>query len=102
MSMGTSVAPHGPSEASRCHPQDAALGRATWSVGHYGKVFGVIAPESYVPRMMNQEYTPGDDPGSFLEPGREEEALGAEAFEELPESPANHAIDNSYRVPLIP
>ena len=50
---GTSVAPHGPSGASRLHPQDAALGRATWSVGHYGEVFGVTAPEAYVPRMMD-------------------------------------------------
>ena len=62
------------------HPQDAALGRATWSVGHYGEVFGVTAPEAYVPRMMDQEYTPEDDHGSFLEPGGEEEALEAEAF----------------------
>ena len=102
MSMGTSVAPHGPSEASRYHPPDAALGRATWSVGHYGEVFGVTAPEAYAPHMMDQEYTPEDDPGSFLGPGWEEEALGAEAFQEPPESPANRAIDNRYRVPLIP
>ena len=54
-----------------------------------------------MPRMMNQEYTREDDPGSFLEPGWEEEALGAEAFQEPPESPTNHAVDNSYRVPLI-
>ena len=72
MSMGTSMAPHGPSEASRYHPQDAALGRATWSAGHYGEVFGVTAPEAYVPRMMDQEYTPEGDPGSW-----EEQALGA-------------------------
>ena len=102
MSMATSVAPHGPSEASRYHPQDAALGQATWSVGHYGEVFGVAAPEAYVPRMMDQEYTSEDDPGSFLGPGWEEEALGAEAFQEPPESPANRAIDNRYMVPLIP
>ena len=28
--------------------------------------------------------------------------MGAEAFQEPPESPANRAIDNRYRVPLIP
>ena len=72
-----------------------------WSVGHYGEVFGVTAPEAYVPRMMDQEYTPEDDPGSFLGPGWEEEALGAEAFQEPPESPTNRAVDNRYRVPLI-
>ena len=48
------------------HPQDATLGRATWSVGHHGEVFGVTAPEAYVPRMMDQEYAPEDDPGSFI------------------------------------
>ena len=54
-------------------------GRATWSVGHFGEVFGAAASEAYVPRMMDQEYTPEDDPSSFLVPGWEEEALGAEA-----------------------
>ena len=71
-------------------------------MGHYGEVFGVTAPEAYVPRMMDQEYTLEDDPGSFLRPGWKEEALGAEAFQEPPESPADHAVDNRYRVPLIP
>ena len=33
-SMSTSVASHGPSGMPRYHPQDAALGRAMWSVGH--------------------------------------------------------------------
>ena len=77
------------------------MGRATWSVGHFGELFGATASEAYMPRMMNQEYTPEDDPGSFLGSGWEEEALGAEAFQEPPESPSNHAVDNSYRVPLI-
>ena len=72
------------------HPQDGVMGRATWSVGHFGKVFGATASEAYVPRMMNQEYTPEDDPSSFLESGWEEEALGAEAFQELPSAPASH------------
>ena len=55
-SMSTSVASHGPSGMSRYHPQDATLGRGTWSVAHYGEVFGVTAPEAYVPRMMDQDY----------------------------------------------
>ena len=71
-------------------------------MGHFGEVFGAAASEAYVPRMMDQEYTPEDDPGSFLGPGWEEEALGAEAFQEPPESPTNRAIDNRYMVPLIP
>ena len=71
-------------------------------MGHYGEVFGVTAPEAYVPRMMDQEYTPEDDPGSFLGPGWEEEALGAEAFQEPLKSPTNSAVDNRYRVPVIP
>ena len=64
--MGTSIASHGLGEMPCYHPQDAALGRATWSVEHYGEVFGVTAPEAYVPRMMDQEYTPEDDPGTLL------------------------------------
>ena len=54
--------------------------------------------------MIDQEYALEDDPGSFLEPGWEEEALEAEAFQEPPEravSLTNHAGDDSYRVPLI-
>ena len=43
-------------------------------------VFGAAASEAYVPRMMDQEYVPEDDSDSFLGPGWEEEALGAEAF----------------------
>ena len=70
-------------------------------MGHFGEVFGATASEAYVPRMMDQEYALEDDPGSFLEPGWEEEALEAEAFQEHPGSLANHASDNSYRVPLI-
>ena len=102
MGAGTSVAAHGPIGALPYHPQDDAQGRATWSGGHYGEVFGVTAPEAYVPRMMDQGYMPEDDPGSFLGPGWEEEALGAEAFQEPPESPTNRAVNNRYRVPLIP
>ena len=54
-----------------------------------------------MPRMMDQEYTPEDDLGTFLETGWEEETLEVEAFQEPPGSLADHADDNSYRVPLI-
>ena len=84
----------------RYHPQDAALGRATWSVGHYGEVFGVTAPEAYVPRMTDQEYTPEDDPRSFVGVDWEEGTLGVEAFQELTENRNHHASNNNYRVPL--
>ena len=99
--MGTSVASHGPSEMPCYHPQDAALGRATWSVGHYGEVFGVTAPEAYVPRMMDQEYAPEDDPGSFLKEDWEEAMLEVEAFQEPTENRNDRASSNNYRVPLI-
>ena len=101
MSMGRSVTFHGPNETSRYHPQDAALGQATWSVGHYGEVFGVTAPEAYVPRMMYQEYTPEDDPDSFLGEGWEEEVLEVEAFQEPTGNHNDRACNNNYRVPLI-
>ena len=44
-------------------------------MGHFGEVFGAATSEAYVPRMMDQEYAQEDDPGSFLGPGWEEEAL---------------------------
>ena len=70
--VGTSVAAYGPVGALPCHPQDGMTGRATWSVGHFGEVFGAAASEAYVPRMMDQEYTPEDDSCSFFVPGWEE------------------------------
>ena len=84
------------------HPQDTALGRATWSVGHYGEVFGVTAPEAYVPRMADQEYTPEEDPGSFVGEDWEEGTLGVEAFQELPGNHHDRVCDDHYRLPLIP
>ena len=86
----------------RYHPQDAALGLATWSVGHYGEVFGVTAPEAYVPRMMDQYYAQEDDPGSFIGEGWEEEALGVEAFQEPLGNHHDRVCNDNYRVPLIP
>ena len=100
-STGASVAPHGPGRMPRYHPQDATLGRATWSVGHYGEVFGVTAPEAYVPRMMDQGYALEDDPGSFIGEDWGEGALGVEAFQEPTENHDSHAGNGNYRVPLI-
>ena len=101
-SMSTSVASHGPSGMPHYHPQDAALGRATWSVGQYGEVLGVSPPEAYVPRMTDQEYTPEDDPGSFVGEDWEEGMLGVEAFQEPPRNHHDRVCDDHYRVPLIP
>ena len=101
MGAGVGIATHSPGRMPPYHPQSGAPGRAAWSVGHYSEVSGATAPEAYVPRMMDQEYTPEDDPGTFLEPGWEEETLEVEAFQEPPGSLADHAGDNSYRVPLI-
>ena len=78
------------------------MGRATWSVGHHGEVFGVTAPEAYVPHMMDQEYTSEDDPGSFVGEDWEAGVLGAEAFQEPSENHDDRAGDGNYRVPLIP
>ena len=83
------------------HLQSGAPGQAMWSTGHFGEVSEATPPEAYVPRMMDQEYTLEDDPGSFLEPGWEEETLEVEAFQEPPGSLADHAGGNSYRVLLI-
>ena len=86
---------------SRYHPEDATLGRATWSVGHHGEVFGVTALEAYVPRMMDQGYAPEDNPGSFIREEWGEGALGVEAFQEPTENHDGHTGNGNYRVPLI-
>ena len=70
-------------------------------MGHYGEVFGVTAPEAYVPRMMDQEYTPEDDPSSFVGEDWEEGALGVEAFQEPLGNHHDRAGNDNYRVPLI-
>lgn len=80
MGAGTSIATRGLSGMPPYHSH----GGATWSVGHFGEVFGAAALEAYVPRMIDQEYALEDDPGSFLEPDWENEALEAEAFQEPP------------------
>ena len=77
------------------------MGRATWSMGHHGEVFGVTAPEAYVPRMMHQGYAPEDDPGLFIGEDWGEGALGAEAFQEPTENHNDRAGSGNYRVPLV-
>ena len=76
------------------------MGQATWSVGYHGEVFGVTAPEAYVPRMMDQGYAPEDDLGPFTREDWGEGALGAEAFQEPTENHNDRAGNSNYRVPL--
>ena len=54
-----------------------------------------------MPRMMDQEYAPEDDPGSFIGEDWGEGALGAEAFQEPTENYNDRAGNDNYRVPLI-
>ena len=76
------------------------MGGETWSVGHHGEVFGVTAPEAYVPRMVDQGYAPEDDIGSFIGEDWGEGALGVKAFQEPVENHNNRAGDGNYKVPL--
>ena len=71
-------------------------------MGHHGEVFGVTAPEAYVPRMTDQESTREDAPGSFVGEDWEEGMLGVEAFQEPPGNHHDRVCDDHYRVPLIP
>ena len=43
MGAGTSDLAHSLIGASPHHPQDSVTGRTTWSVGHFGEVFGAAA-----------------------------------------------------------
>ena len=61
-----------------------------------------MASEAYVPCMMDQEYAPEDDPGSFIGEDWEEGALGVKAFQEPTENHDGRAGNDNYRVPLIP
>ena len=47
---------------------------------HHGEAFGVVAPEAYVPNMVDRGYTLEEDHGSFLGSGWEEEAPEVEIF----------------------
>ena len=52
--------------------------------------------------MTDQEYTPEDDPGSFVGEDWEEGTLGLEPFQEPSGSHHDRVCDDHYRVPLIP
>lgn len=71
-------------------------------MGHYDETHGAVAPETYVPHMVDQECVPEEDHGSFLGPGSGEEAPEAELFQEPQGNLDNRASGSNYRVPLIP
>lgn len=64
------------------YPQDSSPSRTAWRVGHYGEALGAMAPEAYVPHMVDQECALEEDHGSFLGPGWGEETSEAELFQE--------------------
>ena len=66
MNEGMRITTYGSGWPLPYHPQDGALGHATWSMGHYGEVFEAATSKAYVPRIMDREYALEDDPGSFL------------------------------------
>ena len=95
---GTSVATCGLGGTPPYHSQ----GDTTWSVVHFGEVFGAAASEAYVPHMMDQGHAQEEDHGQFLGPGWGEETPEAELFQEPREGPVDRAGGSNYRVPLIP
>ena len=92
----------GPGGLPRHHPQDNAPSRAAWRIGHYGEAHGMVAPEAYVPRMVDRECALEEDHGSFPGPGWSEETPEAELFQEPQEGPDDRTGGSNYLVPLIP
>ena len=84
------------------HPQDGTPSQAAWHAGRYGEAHGAVAPEAYVPRMVDQGCALEEDHGSFLGPGWGEETPGAELFQEPQENLDDRTVGGNYRVPLIP
>ena len=58
--------------------------------------------DAYVPRMVDLEYTPGEDPSSFPEPNWAGDTLEVRAFHEMHGSFAEPFDDNNHRVWPIP
>ena len=71
-------------------------------MGQPGEGPGVAAPDAYVPRMMDLEYTPEEDPSLFPEPTWAGDPLEVGAFHELPGSFVEPFDDNNHRVRPIP
>ena len=71
-------------------------------MGHYNEALGAMAPEAYVPHMVDQGRALEEDHGTFLGPGWGEETPEAELFREPQEGLDDRAGGSNYRVPLIP
>ena len=67
-------------------------------MGHRGEGSGAAAADAYVPRMMDLEYTPGEGPSSFPEPGWEGRTPEPGVFHELPRGFTDPFSDDDSRV----
>ena len=99
---GMRAAAFGLSGPPRHHIQGDAPSQTAWHTGRYSEVHEVVAPEAYIPRMVDQGRELEEGHGSFLGPGWDEEAPEAELLQEPQESIDNRADSSNYRVPLIP
>ena len=78
--------------------QGQAPGLVAQGVGHPGDGPGAATSDAYMPHMMDLEYTPGECPSSFPEPGLAEGTLEAGAFHEPPGGFTDPFNDNNHRV----
>ena len=98
---GMRAAAFGLCRPPRRHPQGDAPSQTLWHAGRYGEVHEVVAPEAYVPSMVDQGREL-EGHGSFLGPNWDEEAPEAELFQEPQGSTDKRTDNNIYQVPLLP
>ena len=67
---------------------------AAQGAGHLGNGSGGATTDAYVPRLVNLEYLPGEDPDLFLKPGWAGGTPKAHAFHESPGGFAKHFSDD--------
>ena len=82
--------------------EDQAPGLVAHGAGCPGDGPGTATPDTYVPRMMDLEYTPEEDPSLFPETSWAGDSLEVGAFHELPGSFVEPFDDNNHRVRPIP
>ena len=80
----------------RHHIQGDAPSQTAWHAGRYSEVHEAVAPEAYVPRMVDQGRELEEGHGSFLRPGWDKAAPEAELFQEPQESIDNRAYSGNY------
>ena len=71
-------------------------------MGHPGDDSGGATEDAYMPRKVDLEYTPGEGPNSFPEPGWEGRALKAGAYHELPGGFTELFSNDDNRVQPLP